>query len=211
MAKNSDLKLKIWYEIKDLFAGAAFPVMLQVILSVTFIGMASSLTDDLTLSIVMLVIGEVLFAVAYIIFGRMSGITSVRKLVQHAKKRELGTKDKPALFETGEYSAYKGFLIAFISCVPYIIFQFIECLVHNSFCYFVLQYIFGWAALPLTFGKTEISPWFNFLFVFFPVIVHGVAYMIGAHVEWAKQQKVAALQVGGKPEDKENKGDRGDK
>ena len=206
MAKNSDIKLKIWYEIKDLCAGAAFPIMLQVILSVTFIGMASSLVADTGLLITMLVIGEVFVGIEYFIFGRQNGIISVRKLVQHAKKRELGTKDKPALLGTGEYSAYKGFVISFITCVPYIIFQFIECLAHNSVCDFVLQYVFGWAALPLSFAKAYVSPWLNFLFILYPIIVHGAAYIIGGHLEWVKQQKVAELQAAGqKKEGKEDK------
>ena len=200
---NSDTKLKLWYEIKDLFTGAAFPIMLQMILSVTLIGMASALTDDLLVALIMLIIGEIFLGAAYAIFGRQSGITSVRRLVQHAKKREIGTKDKQALFATGEYSAYKGFLIGFISSVPYIIFQLIECIVHNSFCYFILQYVFGWAALPLTFSEAKISPWLNFLFILYPIIIHGVAYIIAAHLEWNKQRQVATMQSGGgKAEDK---------
>lgn len=183
-----------WYETKDLLAGAVFPLMLQLILSVSFIGMATSITTDIVLSVIMLIIGEAFVIAAYAIFGRQSGIVSVRKLVQNAKKREIGTTDKQALFATGEYAAYKGFLMGFLSCVPYIIFQLIELCAHNSFCYFVLQYVFGWAVFP--FQYAGLSGWFNFILVLLPTAVHGIVYIIAAHREWDKQQNIANMQNG---------------
>lgn len=195
LAKNSEKRTVILYEMKDILAGSAFPVMLQLILSVTFIGMTSAFSsNDFALALVMLCIGEVFMGVAYFIFGRQSGITSVRKIVQNAKKRDIGTTDKQALLYIGEYSAYKGFLMGFISCVPYIIFQLIQCVAPNSFCDFVLQYVFGWAAIPLTLNESGITPWLNFVFVLYPVAVHGIAYVVGAHKEWNKQQQVAEMQ-----------------
>lgn len=176
--------------------GAAFPLMLQIILSVSFIGMTSSLTEDVALSAVMLSIGEALLIAAYIIFGRQNGITSVRKLVQHAKKRDMNTTDRQSLWGTGEYSPYKGFLIGFLSCVPCIIFQIINAIVPNSFCKFLMLYAFGWEFIPLSYAG--VSEWLNLLMVLVPTAVHGGAYMFGAHKEWAKQQKVAALQKEGK-------------
>lgn len=203
MTKNNDKKTVFLYETKDVLSGAAFPIMLQVILSVTFIGMTTAFgNDDFGLSIVLLCIGELFVGVAYFIFGRQSGVISVRKIVQNAKKRQIGTSDKQALLSIGEYSAYKGFLIAFISCVPYIIFQIIECAVHNTFCDFVLQYVFGWAALPLTFAESKLSPWLNLIFVLYPVVVHGLSYVLSAHREWNKQQKVAQMQDADNKEDK---------
>lgn len=205
MEKNNDKRTAFLYETKDVLAGAAFPLMLQMILSVTFIGMATSFSnDDLLLAIIMLSIGELFVGAAYFIFGRQSGIASVRRIVQNAKKREIGTKDKLALLYIGEYSAYKGFVMGLISCVPYIIFQIIQCVAPNTFCDFVLQYVFGWAALPLTLGESQFSTWLNLLFVLYPVAVHGVAYLFGAHREWNKQQKVAKMQSGAadKKEDK---------
>lgn len=196
MANNkSDKRATVLYEIKDLLTGAAFPLMLQMILSVTFIGMTAAFSDDdVALAIVMLCIGELFIAAAYFIFGRQSGITSVRKLVQNAKKRDLGTKDRQALLHTGEYSAYKGFVMGAISCVPYVLFQIIQCAASNTFCGFVLEYVFGWASLPLTLAEGEVSPWINLVFVLYPIAVHGAAYVFGAHREWNKQQKVAEMQ-----------------
>lgn len=185
------------YEFRDLLTGAAFPLMLQMILSVTFIGMTSAFSDDdVALALVMLCIGELLIAAAYFIFGRQSGITSVRRLVQNAKKRDIGTNDRRAVLGTGEYSAYKGFVMGLLSCVPYVILQIVQCASANTFCAFMLEYVFGWAALPLTFAKGEVTNWLNLLFVIYPVAVHGLAYMFGAHKEWDKKQKVAELQSG---------------
>lgn len=194
MEKNSGNKgLKFALELKDLLAGVAFPLMLMLILSVTFIGMTSSLIDenDKVLSIVMVVIGEVLLGVAMFIFGKQSGVTSVRKLVQNAKKRDIGSNDRAALLGVGEYAPYKGFLIGFLSCVPYMIFQFIQCLSPNSFCTFMLLYVFGWASYPFAYGS--LSAWLNFVMVLYPVAVHGAAYIFGAHREWNKVQKINSL------------------
>ena len=201
MKNSADKRLKIWYEIKDLLAGAAFPLMLQIILSVSFIAMTPAITADDALSIVLLVIGELLLAVAYFIFGRYSGVTSVRKLVQNTKKRDMGTTEKQALFGTGEYSAYKGFVMGLISCLPYALIQLIELCAHNSFCDFLLQYVFGWAIFP--FSYIEISSWLNFIWIIVPTVIHGIAYIIGAYREWDKQQKIVRMQnVKDKKEDK---------
>lgn len=189
METENQRGLAFWYELRDLLTGAAFPLMLQIILSVTFIGMTSALiqSQDIALSLVMLFIGELFLAGAYVIFGRQNGITSVRKILNHTKQVEICSKDKQAQFGTGEYAVYKGFLIAFISCVPYIIFQIIQCAAPNSFCWFMLQYAFGWAAIPLTFAQ-GISPWLNLLFVLFPMAVHGITYIVAAHREWDRLQ-----------------------
>lgn len=176
----------------DMLAGAAFPLMLMIILSVSFIGMSAAFTDDKLLGIVLLCIGEGLLAASYVIFGRQNGVSSVRKLARNAKKREMQKEDRQTRFKTGEYSAYKGFVIALISCVPYIIIQVIECCAHNTFCDFLLQYAFGWAACPFTY--MDASGWLNLTLVPALVAVHGVAYIWGGHSEWQKQLKIAELE-----------------
>lgn len=184
----------LWYEILDLLAGAAFPLMLQMIISVTFIGMTTSIiSSDIALSIVMLVLGEGFLAVAYVIFGRQNGVTSVRKILNHSKKLEVGSKDDQAVFGTGEYSAYKGFLIAFISCIPFLIFQIIQCAAPNNVCDFVLQYVFAWGAMPFSL-IVGASPWLNLIMVLYPVLIHGAVYIIFAHREWNKLQRLNETQ-----------------
>ncbi len=182
---------KFWLEIKDLLTGAAFPLMLMLILSASVISFASY-DADVVLSIVVLAVGELLLAGAYVIFGRQNGITAVRKSVQHAKKREVGTDDIKAVFKVGEYSPYKGFLIAFISCIPLIIVQFVECVAPNVVCGFLMRYAFSWAFYP--FGLSGLSQWLNFIMIIPLCLVHGGAYIWGAMHEQKKQLIIAEAQ-----------------
>ena len=178
-----------------MFAGAAFPFMLMLILSASILSFAGS-SGDIALYIVIVAVGEILLLASYFIFGRQSGITSVRRHVQNTKKRQIGTKDKSALLGVGEYSAYKGFVMGLISCVPYIIVQIIYCSVPNKVCEFMLVYLFGWAFYPLYF--TGLAGWINLVLIVFPIGVHGGAYIFGAHKEWDKQRKVFEMQNGDK-------------
>ncbi|MDE6105334.1 MAG: hypothetical protein K2G38_06625 [Clostridia bacterium] len=186
---------KILWEIKDLLTGAAFPLMLQLVFSASVILFSD--TDEFALAAVILCFGELLVGAAYFICGRQNGVTAYRRTMQNEKKRAIGSSELKAVLRTGEYALYKGFLIGFISCVPYIIFQFIECLAHNSFCAFLLKYAFGWAAYPFNLiGRStgELSPWLNFIWVIFPVCVHALAYFLGGRKEAARQEIVAQAQ-----------------
>lgn len=181
----------IWLEIKDLLSGAAFPLMLMLILSASVISFASY-DGDVVLSIVVLVIGEILLAGAYVIFGRQNGIIAVRRSVQYAKKREVGTDDVKAIFKVGEYSPYKGIVIPLISCIPFIIIQFIECLAPNVVCGFLIKYAFCWAYYP--FGLADLSQWLDFIMIIPLCAIHFGAYMWGVKHEEKKQLKIAEAQ-----------------
>ena len=184
-------KGKIKLEILDLLAGAAFPLMLMIVLSASIMSFASS--DDMTLNIIILAVGEALFCAVLIIFGRQNGVVAYIKTVQQGKKRQMGTADNKALCGTGEYSLYKGFVIGFIACVPYIIFQIINCIFPNSFCGFLLMYAFGWAYLPLSY--IHASEWLNLLWVIPALCVHALGYFIGGKLEKKKQDSMAQLQT----------------
>ncbi len=181
---------KFLYEIKDLFEGAAFPLMIMLILSASVISFSS--TDEKALSAVILVFGELLLIVAYIIFGKQSGVVAVRRTVQHEKKRQIGSGDLKVKFKTGEYALYKGFLIGFISCIPYIIVQIIGSSAPNKICDFLLIYAFGWAYFPLSYAG--VTGWLNLLTVIPLTCVHAAAYYLGAKSENKKQAKVAEIQ-----------------
>lgn len=187
---------KVWFEIRDLLTGAAFPLMMQIVFSVSVI-LFADYTADLAVRIVALVIGEALLAGAYIIFGRQNGITAIRRGVQSQKKRNANSADVKAWYKTGEYALYKGFLIAFLSTVPFILFQFIECVAPNSVCAFMVKYAFGWAVYPFVLiGEAcgGLSEWVNFVAILFPVGIHAAAYYRGASKEKKNQQKVAEAQ-----------------
>ena len=184
---SNDKLQKFLYELKDLIAGAAFPFMLMLIFSASVISFSA--TGDFALRIVVLVVGEILLAAAYIIFGKFSGVTAARKLNQNQKKRELGNVELKVRLCVGEYSAYKGFLIGFISCVPFIIFQIIGAAVPNTFCDFILRYAFGWAFWP--FGIAGLSVWLNLIWIIPLCAVHGAAYIYGAVSE---RKKLAVIE-----------------
>lgn len=185
---------KLWFEVKDMLAGAAFPFMLMAVLSASIIQWVTS-TDDGVLRGAIMVVGEAFLIAAYSIFGRQNGIVAYRKTSQQSKKRELGTTDPRALWGTGEYALYKGFVIAFITCIPYMIFEIIECSAPNFFCETVLSYGFGWAFYP--FRLCGASGWFGLLLVIPLTGVHALAYYLGARGERKRQEIIIAAQSKG--------------
>ena len=193
MELNSKQKRqKILYEIRDLLAGAAFPFMLQLVLSASVI-LFADVNGELTIQVFALVVGEIMLIAAYVIFGRQNGVSAYRKTVLASKKRDMGSTDEKVYYMTGEYAIWKGSVIAVISVFPFMLFQFIQCLVPNTFCEFLLKYAFGWAAYPFkVFGlKTE---WLNFVWIVIPVGVHTVAYLWGGRQEKKKQELLEKAQ-----------------
>ena len=187
---------KVALELKDLLVGAAFPFMLQLIFSASVI-LFASYTDEIGLSIAALVFGEVLLCGAYVIFGRQNGIVAYRRTVQNNKKREAGSTEPRAVLYVGEYALYKGFVIALISCVPFILFQLINAAAPNNPCHFILMYAFGWAWYPfelVNLSGAGLSEWLNLIWIVLPVAVHALAYFLGARKEKKKQDLVAKAQ-----------------
>lgn len=170
--------------------GAAFPFMLMCFLSASVISFTTA-SDEVPLQILILVIGEILMCGAYVIFGKQNGVTAYKKKIQNGKKRDIGSTDLKVRFYTGEYALYKGFVIGFITCVPFIIVQIIGAAVPNSVCEVILQYAFGWAVLP--FKIASLSPWLNLLFVIPLTCVHAVAYFWGGKTEEKKQNRIAEV------------------
>lgn len=188
MERNNETRRAVFAELKDLLAGAAFPLMLMLIFCASFISYADYGTE-VGLSVAAVVVGELFLIVAYIIFGRQSGITAYRRYILQDKKREIGTTDFKALHAVGEYALWKGFVIALISCLPYIVVQIIGSAAPNTVCDFLLHYIFGWAYFPLSFVGA--STWLNLLWVIPLVCIHAGAYAYGGYREKERQKKVA--------------------
>ena len=183
---------RILLEIRDLLTGAAFPFMLQLILSVSVI-LYADYNEDAAIQAFALAIGESMLIGAYVIFGRQNGISAYRKTVVTEKKRELQTNEIRAYYKTGEYAIWKGAIIAVITVIPFIIFQFIECVAPNTVCEFVLKYAFGWAAYPFIVFGVNIQ-WLNFLWIVIPVGVHTAAYWWGGIKEKKRQLLVTQAQ-----------------
>ena len=187
---SEEKRKKFLLELKDLLTGAAFPIMLMCFLSASIISFTTA-SEELPMQILILVIGEILLCGAYVIFGKQNGVTAYRKTIQNGKKRNIDPSDVKARLYVGEYALYKGFLIAFISCIPFIIFQIIGAAAPNKVCDFMLQYAFGWAVFPFKFAS--LSPWLNLLFVIPLTCVHAVAYVWGGKTEEKKQNRVAEV------------------
>ena len=183
---------KILYEIRDLLTGAAFPLMLQLVLSASVILFADA-NGEIAIQVFALVVGEIMLIAAYVIFGRQNGISAYRKTVLATKKREMGSTDEKVYYKTGEYAIWKGSVIAVISVIPFILFQFIQCLAPNTFCEFLLKYAFGWAAYPFKVFGLKIE-WLNFIWIVIPIGVHTGAYFWGGLQEKKKQELLEKAQ-----------------
>ena len=179
-------------EIKDLLTGAAFPLMLQLILSASIILFADA-NGEKAIQAFVLIVGEVMLIAAYTIFGRQNGIAAYRKTVVTSKKREMGSNDIKVYYKTGEYALWKGAVIGAISAIPFILFQFIQCLAPNIFCEFILKYAFGWATYPFIVLGVDIN-WLNFIWIIIPVGVHTLAYFWGGYRERKKQELLEKAQ-----------------
>lgn len=181
----------VWEEIKDLCTGAAFPLIVMLVLCASIVSYASY-GEEVELAIAAVVLGDVMLVIAYVIFGKQNGIAGLRKSILQSKKRELGTADFNARHGVGEYALWKGFVIAFITCLPFLLVQVIGGAAPNSVCSFLLEYAFGWAYYPLSFAG--VSVWCNLIWIIPLCAVHAGAYAYGAHKERERQNKVIEAQ-----------------
>lgn len=188
---SEDKRARFAWELKDLLAGTAFPLMIMLIFSASIISYAGY-GNDAAIEILCIVVGEILLFAAYFIFGRQSGVTAYRKYVLNSKKRQMGSPDKKALYKTGEYAVWKAVIIGLISCLPFIIFQFINCCYENTVCTFALSYCFGWAYYPLYFA--DLSEWLNFIWIIPLVAMHTAAYIVGKNQEEKKVKIIEEAQ-----------------
>ena len=188
---SKDWGKKFLLELKDLIIGAAFPLMLSIILSSTIISYSDyGSDDDMALKIAALLVGEVLIIAATVIFGKQNGATAYKKTVQNGNKRKVNAKDDGSRLYIGEYSWVKGVLIPLISCIPFIVFQIVEGAYHNTVCEFALKYVFGWAYYPFYFAG--LSQWLNFIWIIPFTVAHLAAYIWGGKTEEKKQAQLAA-------------------
>lgn len=196
METNEETKIsvskKILWEARDMLAGAAFPLMLTVILSATVISFIAYGGSDIVLKALILAAGEVMVIAATVIFGKQNGVTAYKKTVDHTNKRSINSDDLKARMYTGEYAPYKGVIIGLIICVPFIIFEIVYAAAPVKFLEFIMAYVFGWGYFPFTLGN--LSPWLNLLCVIPFVGVHTAAYIWGGKTEKKKQDIIAAAE-----------------
>lgn len=143
---------KILLEAKNFLADAAFPMIVTLVISSTILSFASY--DDLAISLIALIGGEIMLSAALVMFGRANGSAAYKKTLFNAQKRDLGSNDERVLCRTGEYALWKAAVTALIISIPFLIFQTIELCYANKVCSFCLQYMCGWAYFPFSYlGK----------------------------------------------------------
>ncbi|MCD8040086.1 MAG: hypothetical protein LUF82_01020 [Clostridia bacterium] len=185
---TKQLRKKILLEAADLLKGAAFPFIVMCVLS-SLIIMFSTYTDDLAVTLIAVVGGEAMFIAAMILFGRTNGSDAYKKKISNDTKRQLNNPDEKVLFKTGEYSPWKGFVIGFITCIPFIIFQIIDCFGDYGFVDFMLEFACGWATSPLDLAEGVPDACY-FLMILVPVGILGGFYIYGKYWEDKRQQKI---------------------
>lgn len=184
---NGNKKRLIKEEFFDICAGIAFPMIVQLMFSATIIIFADYVGTSLWISILALVIGEGFILAAYYLFGNKSGSVAYTNFVVAEQIRVDG---QPDYKRGGEYAPYKGFLIGFISTIPYLIVHIFYCIFPNaSFLEFFLYFGFGWAVYPIYLGTQSISA-FSMLLVIVLTVVHGVGYIVGKKQEFKRREAV---------------------
>lgn len=178
---------QILYEIADLLKGAAFPFIVMCVFSTTIILFYGF--DDLAVQLIAVIFGEGLLIASFVMFGKQNGAAAYRKSRLNEAKRKLGKRDMPLLYRTGEYSPWKGFVIGFITAVPFLILQIIKCFGDYTFVNFMLEYACGWAISPLEVIGGIPQPYY-LLMIIFPVGIHGAFYIFGRYSEKKRQDAI---------------------
>ncbi len=184
---NDSKKRLIKEEFFDICAGIAFPMIVQIMFSATIIIFADYVSTSFWISLVALLVGEGFVVVAYYLFGNKSGSVAYTNFVVAEQIRVDG---QPDYRRGGEYAPYKGFVIGFISTIPYIIVHILYCIFPGvSFLEFFLYFAFGWAVYPIYLGTQSISA-FSMLFVLVLTVIHGAGYIIGKKQEFKRREAV---------------------
>ncbi len=183
--------LRILYELADLLKGAAFPFIVMCVFSTTIILFYGF--EDLAVQLIAVIFGDGLLIASFVMFGRQNGAAAYRKSRLNEAKRKLGKRDMPLLFRTGEYAPWKGFVIGFITAVPFLILQIIKCFGDYTFVNFMLEYACGWAVSPLEVIGGIPQPYY-LLMVIFPFAIHGAFYIQGRYAEKKRQDAIQRVE-----------------
>ena len=179
---------QFFYELADLLKGAVFPFIVMCVFSTTIILFYGF--EDMAVRILAVVLGEALIIGSFVMFGRQNGAAAYRRFKINEGKRKLGKRDKKVVFKTGEYAPLKGFVIGFISAVPFLILQIIKCFGDFEFVNFLLEYACGWAVAPLEVISSAIPQPYYLLMVLLPVAVQGGFYIQGMFAEKKRQEQI---------------------
>ena len=185
----------------------AFFVLVYIVLA-SFIALAIlSIEGDVVLKIVLLIANIGLYV--YIMWGiaYQDGQKAYKVLTANDKEREyiIKTGEDRKIKTAEEYKSYKGFLIGFLSCVPLVIMLIVHFFTAQSgelntgasetanLLYF---FISAFANLdPGGIYETAIyaSPYWSLLSIPPTMIIHGIAFILGARKIKLQQQAVKEM------------------
>ena len=181
-------------------AGCAFPLIIMVIFSGTIIAFSLGNNVDLTIKLIAIIGGELMLAAALFVFGRTNGSEAYKTTVENGRKRELNSSDEKVAYRTGEYALWKGVLIGFIVCIPLLIVLTIQLCAPNTFCSFLMEYVFAWAIAPFSFlGEGYMV--YGYIMILFPIGVMTVGYFFGKLRQIKIQEELAKTN----PDDKRSR------
>ena len=126
----------------------------------------------------------------------------------HRRNAKLGIRSGGDHRPEREYRPWKGFYIGFLVGIPVIILGVLAHFYYATASIFFIMFA-GWAITPIAwFGKAEgtnalkVDPMWSLLFILLPILVSGVAYLVGAYVEKRRKERTEerdqAVQKAGK-------------
>lgn len=126
--------------------------------------------------------------------------------VLHRRNAAFGVKSGGDHRVEREYRVWKGFLIGFYIGIPVLIMGILlgslqrpETIVSWAYVSYALMMFAGWAILPLTWFGTganntflAVSGYWSLLFLLIPILVSGIAYIVGAMKDKRDRDEAAA-------------------
>lgn len=115
----------------------------------------------------------------------------------HRKNAALGIQSGGDHRPEREFRPWKGFFIGLLVGVPVIILAVLAHYFYDAASLFFIMFA-GWAIAPIAwFGTKEgggllVDPLWSMLFVLLPVLVSGIAYLVGAYVEKKRKENTDA-------------------
>ncbi len=209
-------RFQLFYRTQwECFRRAFIPYMMYLFMSLLCLAcqLIGSDAAAITLGIACIIGGACYNANLLYAFGKMHYGNFVAGELNR-KSEEEGLNASTSHRVEREYRPWKGFLIGFYTALPAIVFSIVAGALTGKWAasasdivYVLFVMLAGWAIIPISwFGKTEdfafvASPYYALIICILPIVVSGIAYIIGALRERSDRLKSAektAVERGGK-------------
>lgn len=176
------------------------PYLMYLFMSLLLLSVQAIVPDDT--SVIEIVIGIVcilggVFFNAHLLYH--TGILHYDNYITgciHRKNALLGIQSGGDHRPEREFRPWKGFYIGFLIGLPVIILGILAHFFYAVASLFFMMFA-GWAIIPIAwFGTLEggglrVDPIWSLFFVLLPILVSGIAYLVGAYVEKRRKEAVA--------------------